>query len=211
MSDLPALATFFTRVQDLKRVKRRGWIDRGVPLPEVESVSDHTWATALLAWLTALDGTDLDANRVLQLAMIHDLAEVIVGDEPPYGADELPAPGERDALREFFSRRHVRSAEGKVAKGLAEHAAFTELIADLSPGLQDYLRDLWDEYEARETPEARFVKQADTLEAYLQSRYYGSTDADLPLDGFRQMADIEVTQPEMVAIRDAVRAEERGL
>src|SRR5690349_5770440 len=101
MSDLPALATFFTRVQDLKRVKRRGWIDRGVPLPEVESVADHTWATGLLAWLTALDGTDLDANRVLQLAMIHDLAEVIVGDDPPYGADELPAPGERDALREF--------------------------------------------------------------------------------------------------------------
>src|ERR1041384_3723109 len=133
MSDLPALATFFTRVQELKRVKRRGWIDRGVPMAEVESVADHTWATALIAWLASLEGTDLNANRVLQLAMIHDLAEVIVGDEPPYVADELPALDDRAALQEFFSRRHVRSAEGKAAKSLAEDAAFKDLIADLSP------------------------------------------------------------------------------
>ncbi len=206
MSDLAALGIFFARVQELKRVKRRGWIDRGVPLPDVESVADHTWATALMAWLAALDGTDLDASRVLQLAMIHDLAEVIVGDEPPYGADDLPDPADREALRAFFSRRHVRPAEGKAAKRLAEDAAFNDLVADLAPGTRVYLRGLWEEYEAQETPEARFVKQADTLEAYLQSRHYATTDVDLPLDGFRQMADMELDQPEMVAIRDAVRA-----
>lgn len=205
MNDLEGLAAFFMRVQDLKRVKRRGWIDRGVPPSEVESVADHTWSTALVAWLTALDATDLDANRVLQMAMIHDLAEVIVGDEPPYTADELPDPADREALREFFSRRHVRSAEGKATKRLAEDAAFNDLVADLSPILQEHLRDLWHEYEAQATPEARFVKQADTLEAFLQSRRYAALDADLPVDGFRQMAEMELVQPEMVAIRDAVR------
>lgn len=204
MSDQRDLAAFLTRVQDLKRVKRRGWIDRGVPLAEVESVADHSWATALLAWLTALDATGLDANRVLHLAMIHDLAEVIVGDEPPYTADELPDPADREALRTFFSRRHVRSVEGKAAKRLAEDAAFRDLVADLSPALKDHLLGLWHEYEAQATPEARFVKQADTLEAFLQSRHYLARDADLPVDGFRQMADVELSQPEMVAIRNAV-------
>jgi 5'-deoxynucleotidase YfbR-like HD superfamily hydrolase len=71
--------------------------------------------------------------------------------------------------------------------------------------VQELLRQLWDEYEAQESPEARFVKQADTLEAYLQSRHYAALDPDLPLDGFRQMADMELSQPEIVALRDATR------
>lgn len=205
MSHLPELARFFTQVQALKRVPRSGWIDRGVPLPEVESVADHTWQTALIAWLTAADGTTLDANRVLQLAMIHDLAEVIVGDQPPYAADEVPGAGDRAALTAFFSQRQVRSAEAKAVKREAEHAAFADLIADLSPTVRTLLAGLWEEYETQATPEARFVKQADTLEAYLQSRHYATEGPDLPIDGFRQMADVEITQPEMVAIRDAVR------
>jgi putative hydrolase of HD superfamily len=205
MSNLSDLARFFNRVQALKRVPRSGWIDRGVPLPEVESVADHTWQTALIAWLTAVDGTTLDANRVLQLAMIHDLAEVIVGDQPPYAAEDVPDPTDRAALEAFFSRRHVRSAEAKAMKREDEHAAFADLIADLSPTVRTLLSDLWEEYETQATPEARFVKQADTLEAYLQSRHYAAVDPTLPVDGFRQMADLELTQPEMVAIRDAVR------
>jgi putative hydrolase of HD superfamily len=205
MSHQTELARFFTRVQALKRVPRSGWVDRGVPLPEVESVADHTWQTALIAWLTAIDGTALDVNRVLQLAMIHDLAEVIVGDQPPYAEDEVPDPADRVALAAFFGQRHVRSVEAKVAKRRAEDAAFAVLIADLSPPVHDLLAGLWEEYEEQATPEARFVKQADTLEAYLQSRHYAAGDPTLPMDGFRQMADIELTQPEMVAIRDAVR------
>jgi putative hydrolases of HD superfamily len=204
MSHLPALARFFTRVQALKRVPRSGWIDRGVPLPDVESVADHTWQTALIAWLTAVDGTTLEANRVLQLAMIHDLAEVIVGDQPPYAAGDVPNPGDRTALEDFFSRRHVRSVEAKALKREAENRAFADLVADLAPGMKELLVGLWDEYEAQATPEARFVKQADTLEAYLQSRHYVAVDPSLPMDGFRQMADIEITQPEMLVIRDAV-------
>ena len=202
MKEHQDLAAFFMRVQGLKRVKRRGWIDRGVALPEVESVADHSWATALVAWMCALDVPDLDADRVLQLAMVHDLAEVIVGDEPPYAAEDLPDPADREALRAFFSRRHVRPEEKKAAKQLAENAAFEDMVADLSTGLREALLSLWHEYERQETPEARFVKQADTLEAFLQSRYYAETDAELPLDGFRQMAEVELTQPEMAAIRD---------
>jgi len=205
MSQLPELARFFTRVQALKRVPRSGWIDRGVSLPDVESVADHTWQTALIAWLTAVDGSALDANRVLQLAMIHDLAEVIVGDQPPYAADEVPDAGDRAALTAFFSRRQVRSEEARAVKREAENAAFIDLIADLSPTVRDLLTGLWEEYETQATPEARFVKQADTLEAYMQALHYAAVDISLPMDGFRHMADLELTQPEMVAIRDAVR------
>ncbi len=78
----------------LKALPRTGWSDRGVNAVIVESVADHSLAVAILAWATALervrDGEDLDPQRVLLLALIHDLAESEVGDVPPYDPANLP-------------------------------------------------------------------------------------------------------------------------
>jgi 5'-deoxynucleotidase YfbR-like HD superfamily hydrolase len=68
---------------------------------------------------------------------------------------------------------------------------------------------LWQEYEAQSTPEARFVKQVDRLEAFLQSRTYAAADPDLPLWGFSDMAAKEIDHPALTAIRDAALARER--
>jgi putative hydrolases of HD superfamily len=199
------LSSLLATLQGLKRVPRTGWIDRGVPISEVESVADHSFLTALLAWLTALEDPQLDATRVLKLAVIHDLAESLVGDEPPYAAGDVPDPADREALRQFFSRRHVRTAENKAAKQLAEQQAFTRLAALMGPSARSELVALWEEYEAQATPEARFVKQADTLEAYLQSRHYAAMDPEIPLGGFSKMADQELDIPAFTALRDAAR------
>ncbi len=66
----------------LKSVHRQGWIDRGVPNPE--SSADHSWSLALFAWLIACTREDLDANRVLLLALVHDLPEALAGDATPF-------------------------------------------------------------------------------------------------------------------------------
>jgi putative hydrolase of HD superfamily len=197
------MADLLRTIQGLKRVKRTGWIDRGVPLPEVESVADHSYLTALIAWLVALDDPDLDADRVLKLAIIHDIAESIVGDAPPYEAHEVPDRSDIDSLRAFFSVRHVRSPENTAWKRGAEDAAFAKLATLMPAGARATLAPLWDEYESQSTLEARFVKQVDTLEAYLQARHYAADDATLPLWGFFDMADKELDIPSLTAIRDA--------
>ncbi len=206
--DARDLAQFFTTLQELKRVKRTGWIDRGVPPADVESVADHSYLTALIAWITALDNPDLDATRVLKLAIIHDLAEAIVGDAPPYAADEVPDPSDVEALTAFFSVRHVRSPEAQAAKKTAEATAFASMTANLPQPIRDELTSLWDEYEEQETDEARYVKNTDTLEAYLQSRHYAAGDPSLPLFGFTDMADKELDHPTLTALRDATRGDE---
>jgi putative hydrolase of HD superfamily len=191
------LAQFFTTLQELKRVRRTGWIDRGVPLADVESVADHSYLTALIAWITALDNPGLDATRVLKLAIIHDLAEAIVGDAPPYDAD--------DALNAFFGVRHVRSPENQATKKAAEATAFASMTANLPQAVRDELAALWEEYEEQATDESRYVKEVDTLEAYLQSRHYAAGDPALPLFGFTDMADKELGHPALTALRDATR------
>jgi putative hydrolases of HD superfamily len=201
MSD--RLAELFRTLEHLKRTKRTGWIDRGVPPAEVESVADHTLMTALIAWFVALSDPSLDAGKVLKLAIIHDMAEAIVGDRPPYEPHEVPSRNDPEALRAFFSVRHLRTAENKAAKQRDENAAAKALISLMPDGVAAEIDTLWEEYEAQESPEARFVKQVDTLEAYLQSRTYAALDPDLPLWGFTDMARKEIDFPALTTIRDA--------
>jgi putative hydrolase of HD superfamily len=195
------LARFLHRVGHLKRVPRTGWLDRGVPAVETESVADHTFRVALLAWLAA--GPELDRDRVLKLALLHDLAEAVTGDLPPYDPDELTAADEEDRST-ILNRRHVRSEERTAAKRAAEAAAMAYLLADLPESLAGELSDLWRELEAGTSAEARFVKQSDKLETYLQSREYLADDPTRPMDSFAaEVAEI-IDVPALVSLRDAV-------
>lgn len=203
LSRISGLAGVFRAIQELKRVKRTGWIDRGVPIADVESGADHSYLTALIAWMASIDDPGLDSDRVLKLAMVHDLAESIVGDAPPYEPHEVPNRADADALRAFFSVRHQRSSEGSAAKKVGEHAAFLRLAEGMPPGTRGELTSLWEEYEGQVTPEARFVKEVDRLEAYLQALHYAAGDPELPLWGFTDMAANEIGHLTLTALRDA--------
>lgn len=195
------LLQLFRTLQQLKRTKRTGWLDRGIPPDETESVADHTLMTALIAWFMALDDPDLDADRVLKLAVIHDLAEAIAGDRPPYEPHEIPKD-DPEALRAFFSVRRVASPEAQAEKHQAEMEAAKEIFGHLPDSTRGEVRSLWEEYEARSTPEARFVKDVDRLEAFLQARAYQREHPDVPLSGFTDMALSGLEHAPLRAIRD---------
>ena len=83
--------------QRLKRVPRTGWLLRGVPHGEGESVAAHSHGMALVA--LALAETlpqPLDRGRLLAMCLLHDLAEAILGDWPRSAARSgiLPCPSQ---------------------------------------------------------------------------------------------------------------------
>lgn len=189
----------------LKSLPRTGWLDRGVPALETESVADHSFRLALLAWLAAmLPGSRLDAERVLKLALIHDLAEAMTGDEPPYDAADVPAASDAAARRRFLQQRHVRDSARSAAKRATEAAAMTAMLADLPPALRAEIELLWAEYQDQSTPEATFVKQADRLETYLQAQEYLATDAERPMDSFAAEVAEAISDPRLQRLRDVM-------
>ncbi len=205
-SAVRGLARFLHRVGRLKALPRTGWLHRGVPEEEAESVADHSFRTALLAWLAAAAEPALDRERVLKLALTHDLAEALAGDPTPYDPAGLPASADAEARRAFLNRRLVRSDARRAAKQAAEAAAMASLAADLPPHLAAELAALWAELDEGTTAEARFVKQADKLEAYLQSREYLADDPNRPMESFAaEVADV-VTAPALADLRDAIAA-----
>ena len=63
----------------LKEIQRTGWVRAGVP--RSESVAAHSWGMAMLAMKFC--PKHLNRERVLEMCLIHDLAEIIVGDLTP--------------------------------------------------------------------------------------------------------------------------------
>jgi putative hydrolases of HD superfamily len=196
------LARFLHRAGRLKATPRTGWLDRGVPAAETESVAEHSYRVTLLAWLAA--PPDLDRDRVLKLALLHDLAEAVTGDLPPYDPAALPDAADGPARRAFLDGRHVRPAARAAAKRAAEDAAIADLLADLPAPLAAELAALWRELTADATPEARFVKQADKLETYLQSREYLAADPARPMASFAAEVAEVIADPALAALRDAI-------
>lgn len=131
----------------LKLVSRTGWLLRGVQ--PAESVADHTYGVALTAlFLADLIDESVHRERLLILALLHDLAESVTGDIPTPAGRFFP-PGAKEKL---------------------EAQAVASLLQDWPAG-QDYV-ELWQEYAEASTVEGRLVRDADRLEMLLQADTY---------------------------------------
>lgn len=148
----------------LKQTARAGWKLRGIAGPE--SVADHTFRVALMALVLARDA-DLDRERCVAIALVHDLGESIVGDITPY--DGVAAEEKRRREREAMAR-----------------------LSQLTGGPE--LLELWEEYDRGATPEARFVKELDKLETVVQAAEYESEHA-ADLDEFWAMGERGMGSP----------------
>ena len=194
----------------LKSVPRTGWLDRGVEPVQVESVADHSFGVALLAWACALqrraEGAVIDPERVLKLAIIHDLAEAETGDSTPYDPAAIPSEHEPAGRRAFLNTRHRRDTDRGAAKRAQEDAVMRGLLDALPGSPRSELEELWDELHLGTSGEARFVKQIDRLETFLQSLFYLRTDPTLPMASFHQEVFESIDDPLLAAIRDAAIA-----
>lgn len=85
-------------VAGLKRLDRTGWVRRGIDPPE--SVAAHSWG---VAWLVlVLCPAELDRERALAYAVLHDLPEVRVGDLTPQDAVPDKHAQERTAATDLL-------------------------------------------------------------------------------------------------------------
>ena len=194
----------------LKSLPRTGWLDRGLDALRVESVADHSFGVALLAWVCALqrqaEGAAIDSERVLKLALIHDLAEAETGDWTPYDGAAIPGEHDPAARRAFLEARHSRDPNRRATKRAQEDAVMRTLVATLPGATRSALAELLDEHHLGESPEAQFVKQVDRLESFLQSRLYLDTDPTFPVASFHQEVVETIDDPLLAAIRDAALA-----
>ncbi len=133
--------TFLIEIDRLKTILRQS------PLAAVnrrENDAEHSWHLAMMvAVLAEHSNEQIDLGHTVELVLLHDLVEIYAGDTPLY--DDAMGTDQVDR----------------------EEAA-ADLIFGLLPTDQaERLRGLWDEFEARQTPEARFAKAMDRFQPLL--------------------------------------------
>ncbi len=190
-----SLLRFWSIAQQLKSIKRQGWIDRGVADPE--SAAEHSWGVALLGWLLARDEPSLDRDRVLLLGLVHDLPEALAGDPTPFDRYR-DARGDIDPAR--FAEPPAYTPESRRSKASAERDALDRMLSPLDPPLAAELREAWEDYEGGRTAEARFVRQVDKLETLLQAESYAARQPGLAIESFRLGAARDVTDSRLAPL-----------
>lgn len=109
-----------------------------------ESVAEHTWRLCLMFSLFRNEFPEIDFDRAIRMCIVHDMGEIVAGD--------IPAT----------FQKHGDS------KSHQERQDLESILVSLPAILRGEILELWDEYEAAATPEAKLVKAFDKLETIIQ-------------------------------------------
>ena len=148
MGRLDEQIRFITEIDRLKGVLRQTML---AGPGRRENSAEHSWHLAVMALALAGHaprGTDI--ARVTAMVLVHDLVEIDAGDLFVYADEEQQARQEK-----------------------AERAAADRIFALLPADQAASLRGLWDEFEERRTPEARFARALDRLQPMLENLKVG--------------------------------------
>lgn len=138
--DIRGVLAFIKKAEGLKNTLRQSFTSNG----RQESAAEHSWRLCLFVVACAPWFQDMDCEKLLRIAVIHDLAEALCGDTPAV------------------------CKENKEVKAARERAALTEICSMLPKKLQKEMLSTWEEYEIARTDEAKLVKGLDKLETLIQ-------------------------------------------
>ena len=134
-------------MSELKKVPRKGWKTK-VGIEHPESVADHSYCTAVMSMVLS-DSKGLNTEKIIKMALLHDLAESITGDFTP---DEI----------------------SKSDKNVIETDIMTEVLSKLPNKLAEEYHLIWKEYLEHTTKESILLHDIDKLEMAIQAAKYSS-------------------------------------
>lgn len=142
MPDSIAITTdFLLELDALKLVNRRTYIDGGT---RIENSAEHSWHLAMACWsISQSFNIKLSLEKLLKLALVHDLGEIDAGDTPLYSNDRTDAHN-------------------------AERAGVKRLESHQGNGITD-LSELWEEQENGNSVETKLLKVVDRLLPFLHN------------------------------------------
>jgi len=141
---------FLREIDRAKGIQRQTWL---LDLSRKENDAEHSWHLGVMAPLLAEYAAEpVDVAKVVKMVLLHDVVEIDAGDTFAY--DDIARP-----------RQHQR-----------ERRAADRIFAILPADQAAEARALWDEFEASQTPEAKFAAALDRLQPLMHNYFTeGST------------------------------------
>ncbi|KAG5930298.1 hypothetical protein E4U42_002222 [Claviceps africana] len=187
---------FFHALERLKTTKREGWrrfgIERG------ESISDHMYRMSIISMFAPPSlAPRLDLPKCIKMCLVHDMAELLVGDITPVDGVPKPEKSRRESLTMDFLTKSLFGNKDNAAVG-------------------QEIRDIWTEYEESKTLDSHYVHDIDKMELLLQMMEY-ERRAEGTLDlrefayvsGLMRLPETRAWADELMREREAFWADKR--
>ena len=136
---------FFQKVLELKNVPRQGWKEK-VGISNPESVAEHSYSTSVMSMIIS-DLEGLNSEKIIKMALLHDLAESVIGDITP---DQI-------------------TKNEKINK---ENLAMKQILKNLPNKIAEPYFEIWNEYQENSSQEAKLIHDIDKLEMAFQAKFY---------------------------------------
>lgn len=144
---LMEIISFLETIDKLKSIHRATYLTDN---SRNEDDAAHTWHMCMYAIMLHKElDVEVDITHTLELILVHDLVEIYAGDTFAYGT------------------------EGQDDKKEREEAAAQKLFSQLPQDLYGKLYGLWQEFEDASSPEARYARSLDRLQAFAQNVFTG--------------------------------------
>lgn len=132
---------FIKEIDKVKSIFRQTYLADGT---RKENDAEHSWHIALMAvLLKEYVSEDVDVAKVMTMVLIHDLVEIDAGDTYAYDSEGAKSKRERE----------VKAAD--------------RIFGILPEDQGMYFRELWEEFEAYETPDAKYAHLLDNFQPLL--------------------------------------------
>jgi len=205
MTNKKDLVDFLINVGKLKRKKRKGWTVLH-KIKNSESTAGHIFRLTILAWVLGKE-KNLNLEKVIKMALVHDLCEVYAEDETPY---DPVLTKNRKKNKEIIKKRSrmlysVKQREKKLEKKFKnELKSLKKLTSNLPFRLKEEIINIWLEFENRSNKEGDFVKQLDKMENLLQALEYWKEQGQIQRNLWIISAQEWCTDPVLIEFLNAL-------
>lgn len=168
---LEGILDFILETGKLKSLPRLYWKLRGIK--KTETVAGHSFSLAIAAWVLGKKQKELNMEKLLKMALCHELSAVYTNDTTPY--DSI-LPKQKSAQKEILnSMLHISQSKKKAIfkkEYNEEKLAFEKLTKKLQQNLKAEIIQLWKEYRTRTSPEGNFLNQLNSIIVLLQGAIF---------------------------------------
>ena len=198
------LLNFLIKVGTLKEVGRKGITFYGVKNPD--SATDHSFRMLMMVWIFGQE-KEINFEKALKIALIHDICKVYTGDITPY--DGLLPRSKRDRHKFVKKwRRLLKKEKRYIEKFKKERKAILELTSKLPKKLKKEIIALWLDYTEAKSPESRFVGQIDVAENLIEAFERWKKNRKFPTKPWWEHIDEVIDAPVLLKFLKEIEKEE---
>ena len=136
---------FFQKVLMLKTIPRQGWKEK-LQINYPESVADHSYSVSMMSMILS-DSEGLNTEKIIRMALLHDLAESLIGDIIP----------------------NKLTNDEKI---FIENQSMKQILKNLPDKISESYFEIWNDYQNNSSQESNLLHDIDKLEMAFQAKFY---------------------------------------